>query len=150
MGASDHLEDRGRSGFFRGLTAALLEFAEAHFALSKPDATTGKTRLTTLLEIREQTGIVAPELAALPSAPLETEHIWLWFCALSRARGAGFSVSAISWADVAAYFNLMSITPQRWEVASLFALDDAFLASRVNETSGSVGGAKALKGQING
>lgn len=40
--------------------------------------------------------------------------------------------------------------PEPWEVQTIRALDDAFLVSRVEETSGSVAGAGALKGRMTG
>lgn len=141
--------DRRREGFYRGLTDALLEFAEAHFALSKPDKS-GKTRLKILIEIREQTGVVAPELAALPAVPRETEHLWRWFTDLSRRRGAGMGIEALSWPEIDSYCQLMGLHPHRWELRALTDLDDAFLASRLDNKVGVVKGAKALGGLVTG
>jgi hypothetical protein len=80
--------------------------------------------------------------------PEETAHIWEWFCALSRARSAGFAVDAITWSDALAYLTLIHVKPQRWELTALFALDDAFLSSRADNNIGVAKGAKALKGKM--
>ncbi|OUL98543.1 hypothetical protein A8M77_30955 [Variovorax sp. JS1663] len=93
---------------------------------------------------------MAPELASLPELPRETAHIWDWYQDLSGARGAGFSINAISWIDVWAYFQLKRMTPQPWEVQTLRALDEAFLQSRLDETAGTVKGAKHLKNRMTG
>lgn len=150
MGAPSGGRDPGRDKFRRGLTEGLLEFARAHFALSKVDPATGKTRLKLYLEIKEQTGVEAPELKALPPLPEETGHIWIWFEDLSSARGAGFTINAISWHDVWAYFDLKRVRPQAWEVQTLRALDDAFLQSRVETTGTAVADSKALKNRMTG
>lgn len=150
MGSEVGELDRGRNKFRRGLTEALLEFARAHFALSKPDEKTGKTRLRLLTEIREQTGIVAPELEALPELPDETAHIWQWFVDLSSARSAGFSINAISWTDIWSFFALKRIQPDPWEVQTLRAIDDAFIFSRIDKASGATADAKSLKQQMTG
>lgn len=103
-----------------------------------------------LIEIREQTGVIAPELANLPDLPDETAHIWNWYGDLSAARGAGFSINAIAWTDIWAYFDLKRMRPEPWEVQTIRTLDDAFLVSRVEEATGSVAGAGALKGRMTG
>jgi hypothetical protein len=93
---------------------------------------------------------VAPELANLPDLPEETAHIWQWYCDLSSARGAGFSINAIAWTDIWAYFDLKRMRPEPWEVQTIRALDDAFLVSRIDEATGSVAGAKSLKSRMTG
>lgn len=94
--------------------------------------------------------MVAPELANLPALPDETAHIWHWYCDLSSARGAGFSINAIAWSDIWAYFDLKRMRPEPWEVQTIRALDDAFLVSRIDEATGSVAGAKSLKNRMTG
>jgi hypothetical protein len=131
------------------LTVALLEFAGAHFTLSKPDKS-GKTRLRTLLEIKAQTGVVAPELKALPEIPFGTTHIWQWFSDLDSKRQAGMAINALSWSDIEAYFRLRRIIPMQWELDAIVKLDNAFLASRYDNTTGRAKGASSLKRQMRG
>jgi hypothetical protein len=135
---------RRRSGFYRGLTEALLEVARAHFALSKPGKD-GKSRLQVLLEIRKQTGVVAQELRDIPEFPDETAHIWRWFNQISRRRQAGFNMEALSWQDIDSFFRRMKLDPQGWELDALCELDDAFLSSRFDDKAGTVKSAKALR-----
>jgi hypothetical protein len=127
-----------------------LEFAGAQFALSKPDPKTGKTRLRLLTEIRQQTGVVAPELQNMPELPRGTEHIWSWYCELDSKRQAGMNVNALSWSDIRAYFDLKRIHPSTWELQALVRLDDAFLASRFDDRVGTVKSADMMKQQMSG
>lgn len=116
--------------------------------LSKPDKETGKTRLKLLIEIRDQTGIIAPELKNLPQCPDEMAHVWKWFCDLSRARRAGFGLEAITWPDMQAYFSMMGISPMRWELEAIGRLDDSFITIHQGKSGMRVKGAKALKSAI--
>lgn len=118
--------------------------------MSKLDEKTGKTRLRLLHEIREQTGVVAPELQALPELPRGTEHVWRWYCELDAKRQAGVSVNALSWGDIQAYFALKRIEPTAWELETLVKVDDAFLASRYDNKAGVTKTAKGLKRQLSG
>lgn len=137
--------DQQRGKFRSGLTDALLQFARTSFELSRRDDHTGKTRLQTLLDIKEQTGIVAPELDNLPVVPEGVEHVWQWFIDLSRAREVGFEdVQVIAWRDMWAYFDLMGIAPERWEVRAIRALDDLYLTVRNSGTTAKAAGAQQL------
>lgn len=120
-----------------------MKFAEAHFGLSKPFADTNKTKLRILQEIREQTGVVSPELEAIPDLPYEVEYIWNWYCDLSEKRRCGFQVDAINWTEIHAYFSLLRICPQRWEVSAISQLDIAYINSRLDDKI-VVNSAKAL------
>lgn len=150
MAAAHRRRDRERRKFHRGLTEALLQFARAHFALSKPDKRTGKTRLQILLDIQRQTGVTAPELKDLPEVPSEAAHVWRWFCALGGARGSGMAINPIAWSDMTAFFALAGVKPAGWEVEAIRGLDDAYLLSRTDDKGGVVKGAKALKGRMTG
>lgn len=135
-----------RLKFHSGLTDALLEYAEAHFALSRPDARTGRARLQTLLEVAQQTGVVAPELRCLPSLPLGAEHVWGWFCDLSRARAHGFAGPLpLRWEGMKAFFGLLGVTPLNWEIRAIIRLDVAYISSRNGDAPGAiVSGASGL------
>jgi hypothetical protein len=112
--------------------------------LDKPDPKTGKSRLQVLIEIRTQTKVVAPELINMVPVPIEIEYLWDWYLDLANARTAGFSVNALTWSDIRAYFTLLKISPEPWEVRTIRDIDAAFLASRADNTSGTVKNAKAL------
>jgi hypothetical protein len=99
------------------------------------------------LEIQRQTGVVAKELSSLGEPPQGAAHIWDWFCDISRGRSSGFGVSAIAWADVDAYMRLRGIKPMWWEVNLIRELDDAFIKSRAEESSGGLKDAQAM-GQV--
>jgi hypothetical protein len=76
--------------------------------------------------------------------------VWEWYQDLSAARGAGFSINAIAWTDMWAFFDLKRFRPEPWEVQAIRALDDAFLMSRLDATTSAVAGAKTLKNQMTG
>lgn len=131
MAQGDRRGDRERGKFRRGLTEALLEYARAHFALSRPDPQfKGKTRLQVLKDVQIQTGVVAPELAALPDLPVEAAYLWRWFHDLGIARTSGMALNPIAWSDMAGYFDLIRVRPERWEIEAIRAMDNAYLASR--------------------
>lgn len=97
-----------------------------------------------LIEIRTQTKVVAPELINLAPIPAEIEYLWDWYLDLAGARTAGFSVNALTWSDVRAYFDLLKISPEAWEVRTIRRIDAAFLASRADNSIGTVKNAGAL------
>lgn len=149
MGQEYRLRSGERAKFRIGLAEALLEHARRRFALDKPDPTTGKSRLTVLLEIQKQTKVTAPDLLSMPRIPLEVQYLWDWFSDLSAARTAGFSVNAITWSDLQAYFRLVQICPEPWEVRTIRSIDSAYLASRADSsTGGEVKDATALQQQV--
>lgn len=147
MAGCDLRGHRERGKFHRGLTDALLEYARAHFALSKPHpGLQSKTRLQVYRDVYRQTGVLAPELEALPVLPVEAEHVWEWFCELGGARSNGMEINPISWADIAAFFGLIRVRPNPWEFRAIRALDRAYIESRAyDEKGGVVAGAKAMK-----
>jgi hypothetical protein len=120
----------------------LLRYAKAQFELSKPGKN-GEPLIKQLHDIYIQTGQISPQLEKLPMLPIFTSHIWKWFCELSRTRSSGFAVQSISWGEIAAYFSLKGITPQRWEVDALVRVDVEFMNSR--DAPPMVTDAKALK-----
>ncbi|MDO5687154.1 MAG: hypothetical protein Q4G42_07215 [Neisseria sp.] len=80
-----------------------------------------------LQEIHEQTGILSPELENLPTIPLPFAHVWAWFHDLSRTRQSGMGITAISYAEMLAYFQLSCIRVQRWEIELLMMFDVVFI-----------------------
>ena len=128
----------------------MLEFARRRFALDKIDPTTGKSRLQTLQDIRKQTGVVRRELRDLPLAPPETEYLWNWFLDLSARRQAGFSINALAWADIHAYFTLKRLSPEPWEVDTLCLLDSVYLEAQAKDSNAPVANATGLGSQVTG
>lgn len=127
-----------------------MEYARRRFALDKPDPTTGKSRLQTCLDIYKQTGVLRRELRNLPRVPVETEYLWNWYLDLAAQRQAGFSVNALAWSDVEAYFRLRGMSPAWWEVDTIRQIDAAFVASRADDKSDPVQDAGGLMAQLTG
>lgn len=86
----------------------------------------------------------------MPPLPWEVEHIWGWFSDLDCQRSAGFSVNALAWADIWAYFRLRHIDPHDWEVRAIQALDGAFIESRTKNVAVDAADAKGLKDRMTG
>ncbi len=74
--------------------------------------------------------------------------LWEWYQALASRRTAGFSVNALTWSDIKAFFELAGIHPATWEVATICDIDSEFILSRVNKATATVADAAALKNQV--
>lgn len=94
--------------------------------------------------------MVAPALKSLAPIPFDVAYLWDWYEAMSQRRTAGFSINAITWSDMQAFYALNQISPEPWEVNTICRIDSAFLASRVDPTVGaaSVSSAGALKNTV--
>lgn len=102
-----------------------------------------KTRLQVLNDILRQTGVKAPELSALKQIDPAVDHLWTWFARLGRRRPSG---RPITWSEMASFFALNGIRPQKWEVEALEALDDLYIETKAdNRASRVVSGAGAMK-----
>lgn len=56
------------------------------------------------------------------------ESVLRWFADLHQRRGmGGMAPCPISWSDLRAYFLLIGVAPERWQIDGIFALDDAWL-----------------------
>lgn len=72
----------------------------------------------------EQAGAVSP----MPEVPVEAQHVWEWFWALSAARGSnGFSLVPIAYTEIEAWARLTGAEPEPWEVMAIKAMDKAML-----------------------
>lgn len=60
------------------------------------------------------------------------------------------AINAFSWSDIQAYFSLKRIHPMAWELDAVVRVDDAFLASRYDNKTGTTKSAKSLKRQMSG
>lgn len=101
--------------------------------MSRPDRQFGdKTRLQVLLDVRRQTGVIAPELKRMPTLPFSVAYLWEWFCDLSRGRGVDASGSPrpLTWEAIWAFFDLLKIAPLDWEIRGIIRVDEAYLDSR--------------------
>lgn len=94
--------------------------------------------------------MVRSELMRMKSVPPETEYIWNWYLDLSARRSAGFSVNAIGWSDIWAFFQLRRITPEPWEVDTICLIDSTYLSSRAETSTTAVASAEGLGGQVTG
>jgi hypothetical protein len=116
--------------------------------LTRPEQDTGKSRLQILLDIRAQTGVIAKELREAPQMSTAVQHVWGWFCDLSRGRTAGMTINAIGWADMRAFFDLIGVKPLRWEISALRRIDDAFIESRLGTPTAKITTAQDMMRQI--
>lgn len=81
--------------------------------------------------------------------PVETQHVWRWFCALGSARTSAMATNPISWSDMHAYFALHRICPEAWEIDAIRGLDEAYMISRSEGgATAVVKGAQAFKDAI--
>lgn len=78
--------------------------------------------------VEKQLGRTPVELQNLIDLPESCVDIWSWFLDLHNNRGTnGFSENPISFSDMYAYFQLISVTPNPWEVVVLKKLDNIAL-----------------------
>lgn len=74
------------------------------------------------------TGKKSPQLENAPKMPRFYEYIWGWFCDLNRSRGNnGFGLNALSYSEIQAWSNLLSIRPHAWEIELLRSIDNEYL-----------------------
>lgn len=73
------------------------------------------------------------ELAGPADLPAPAAHVWTWYCELAAARPAGFGLSPIGYAEIAAWRDLTGARPGPHEVEWLRALDQAFLKAHAKK-----------------
>ena len=101
-----------------------------------------------LIEIRQQTGVEAPELSRLPPLPFELEYLWKRYVDLDKKRQVGMAVNALTWSDIRAYCELMGVKMRPWEIETIVAIDDAYMDVRYNGKATAAASAKALREQV--
>lgn len=77
-----------------------------------------------LLSVERQTGIRPKELDDFVDCPEDLKYIWDWFVELDSTRtGSGFGVNPIQFSEIVAYFTLIDIEPDAFEITALRMLD---------------------------
>jgi hypothetical protein len=60
--------------------------------------------------------------------PEPYKYCWEDYQKLSSTRPAGFGISPITYTEIQAYFNLIGIQPEEWEVQVIRAFDSCTLS----------------------
>lgn len=76
-----------------------------------------------------------PDLHPEPP-PAEVDHLWRWFLDLHEARGGGFGVQPIGYAEIDAWARLTGLLPTPWEVSALRRLDGVYLSHVAEKSRG--------------
>ena len=99
-----------------------LAYAKQEFELSEiqPD---GNTLKDALLNVQRQIGRVPKELENLVEMPDCMKDYWQWFLKLSNRRPSGMGVSAISYYEMMAFFTLIGVNPDPYEIEIIEAFD---------------------------
>lgn len=91
----------------------------------------GATVQEQLETVWKQTGRKPEELEDLIELPEIFADCWRWFLKLNQTRPAGFGFSKITYTEMKAYFDLLSIQPEEWEIFIIEVFDDQ--AARIFE-----------------
>ena len=83
----------------------------------------GKTLRENLLNVQRQLKRTPKELEDLVELPECMQEYWMWFIKLSNKRPSGMGISAIPYSEMLAFFELMGITPEIYEIEVLEAFD---------------------------
>ena len=83
----------------------------------------GKTLRENLLNVQRQLKRTPKELEDLVELPECMQEYWIWFIKLSNKRPSGMGISAIPYSEMLAFFELMGITPEIYEIEVLEAFD---------------------------
>lgn len=87
-----------------------------------------------MLSVWRQTGIRPKELEDIIELPESCLQVWKWFIDLHNARGSnGFGVNPIPYTEIKAYFDLMEIQPEDWEVNLIKLFDNEALQAYAKE-----------------
>ena len=99
-----------------------LAFAEQEFQMSEIQAD-GKTLKENLLNVQRQLKRVPKELEELVELPECMAEYWHWFIRLSNRRPSGMGVSAIPYSEMQAFFEILGIVPEPYEIEVLEMFD---------------------------
>lgn len=96
---------------------------------SAVSGSTGSSIRDQLMSAWEQSGVKPKELENLFELKKEHYELWSWFMELNESRTSnGFGMNPISYSDIAAYFSLQGIVPDKWEIDTLRRLDREVLS----------------------
>lgn len=79
--------------------------------------------MSQLLAVERQTGRTPIELQNLLECPPSMVYLWEWFLQLNNKRQSGMGISAISWSETKAFFDLIQVEPTQEELNILNRLD---------------------------
>lgn len=81
-----------------------------------------------------QTGIRPKEFEDLIELPDCCFQVWKWFIDLHNTRGSnGFGINPISFTEIKAYFDLLDIKPEEWELTLIKRFDNEALSAYAKE-----------------
>lgn len=83
----------------------------------------GKTLKENLLNVQRQLKRVPKELEDLIELPDCMQEYWNWFIRLSNRRPVGMGVSTIPYSEMLAFFELLGIAPDPFEIEILERFD---------------------------
>lgn len=83
----------------------------------------GKTLRENLLNVQRQLKRVPKELEDLVELPECMKEYWHWFLRLSNRRPSGMGVSTIPYSEMLAFFELIGIVPEPYEIDVIEAFD---------------------------
>lgn len=83
----------------------------------------GKTLKENLLNVQRQLKRTPKELEDLVELPDCMQEYWSWFCRLSNRRPSGMGVSAIPYSEMLAFFELLGVVPEPYEIHVLELFD---------------------------
>lgn len=110
----------------------MLEFARSEFRVGarQPD---GNTLREHLLSVARQTGQTPQALVGDTELPEDADYLWNWFNRLSNRRQVGMAPGPLTWPQIEAFFRLMKVRADEWELRALELLDNAWLESLAEE-----------------
>lgn len=84
----------------------------------------------------KQTGMKPSELEELIECPDTMRFVWTYFIELHNARSFGGmqNLNPLSYSDIKAYFDLMNIVPEEWEVKMIKRLDHVALSQYAEDS----------------
>lgn len=78
--------------------------------------------------VQRQSGRVPVELQDLVTLPDSCALVWKWFVKLHSSRTSnGFGVNPLQFVEIKAYFDLLGIEPEEWEIDVIKKLDQIVL-----------------------
>ena len=83
----------------------------------------GKTLRENLLNVQRQLKRTPKELEDLVELPECMQEYWMWFIRLSNRRPSGMGVSAIPYSEMLAFFELLGVIPEPYEITVIEMFD---------------------------